>query len=380
MSDRTPPKSISIAKREGTIDLAVAHRQGHAKHPFVLDINTSFPAKGITAIFGPSGCGKTTLLRCIAGLEKESNTTLRFHNKAWDSDKRSLPTYKRNIGYVFQSNQLFPHLNVIQNLRYAIKRSKRSHKRTSEYPGIDELISLFSISSLLDRKVQSLSGGESQRVAICRALASHPELLLLDEPLAALDDARKLEILPYLEKLNEELALPILYVSHSTREISRLADHLLIMEAGKVVRAGNASALLNDNILLALDSDPAATIIDAVVTQRDPQWQLIGATFGGGKLWLNDNGERIGAKVRLRIQSRDVSIMTTEPENTSIQNRIKVQIAAIQAAEHPAQRLITLAAGDTILRAHITQRAVESLKIQAGLTVWATIKAAAIIR
>lgn len=380
MPDSTPIKSIGVGESDGTIELAVTHRQGYAKHPFILDINTSFPEKGITAVFGPSGCGKTTLLRCIAGLEKKSSTTLRFQNRTWRSDRHGLPTHKRNIGYVFQSGQLFPHLNVIQNLRYAIKRAKRYDKQTGEYPGIDELISLFGITSLLNRKVQRLSGGESQRVAICRALASRPELLLLDEPLAALDEARKQEILPYLEKLNEQLALPILYVSHSIREISRLADHLLIMEAGKVVREGNASTLLNDEALQTLDRDTAATIVNAVVTQREPKWQLIGAAFSGGMLWLNDNGERIGAKVRLRIQSRDVSIMTTEPKHTSIQNRIMVRVAAIQATDHPAQRLITLTASDTRLRAHITQRAVESLKIQEGMTVWATIKAAAIIR
>ena len=204
---------------------------------FQLSVDASFPAKGVTAIFGHSGCGKSTLLRCIGGLEKPQQAYLNINNQSWDNsanDTRLAP-HQRRVGYVFQEASLFPHLSVIKNLEFGVKRSKHSNSANQ----MAQAIELLEIESLLSRKPERLSGGERQRVAIARALAVCPELLLMDEPLAALDMRRKREILPFLQRVHREMEIPVLYVSHSPAEIKRLADHVIIMDAGKIMATGN---------------------------------------------------------------------------------------------------------------------------------------------
>ena len=204
---------------------------------FQLSVDASFPAQGVTAIFGHSGCGKSTLLRCIAGLEQAQQAYLNINAQAWDDNANNirLATYQRRVGYVFQEASLFSHLSVLKNLEFGVKRSESASSRDQ----MARAIELLDIESLLERKPERLSGGERQRVAIARALAVSPELLLMDEPLAALDMPRKREILPFLERVHREMAIPVLYVSHSPAEVRRLADYLLILEAGKIIAQGN---------------------------------------------------------------------------------------------------------------------------------------------
>lgn len=197
---------------------------------FTMDIDLDLPARGVTAIFGQSGSGKTTLLRCIAGLERARQGRLTFKGEVWQDERTFLPVHKRPLGYVFQEASLFPHLSVLGNLRYGLTRSK-----TEQSVSLDQAIELLGIAPLLGRKPNRLSGGERQRVGIARALAVSPRLLLMDEPLAALDLARKQEILPYLERLHAELAFPLLYVTHSPDEVTRLADYLVTMENGRAL-------------------------------------------------------------------------------------------------------------------------------------------------
>ena len=220
---------------------------------FQLFVDSSFPAHGVTAIFGHSGCGKSTLLRCIAGLEKPQQAYLKLNGKSWDdsSNDTRLEPHQRRIGYVFQEASLFPHLSVIKNIEFGVKRSKHSDSADQ----MSQAIELLDIENLLSRKPERLSGGERQRVAIARALAVCPELLLMDEPLAALDMPRKREILPFLQRVHREMEIPVLYVSHSPAEIKRLADYLIVMEEGRVVAKGNLEEtkqyLLEEDYFLA---------------------------------------------------------------------------------------------------------------------------------
>lgn len=205
---------------------------------FRLDVDLTLPGRGVTALFGHSGSGKTTLLRCIAGLERSPQGFLSFKGEVWQDAATWLPTYRRPLGYVFQEASLFPHLTVMGNLRYGLRRvtaGQRAH--------LEQAIELLGIAPLLKRRPDRLSGGERQRVGIARALAVNPRVLLMDEPLAALDHQRKQEILPYLERLHDTLAIPVLYVSHSPDEVARLADHLVVMEDGQALARDRKSVV-----------------------------------------------------------------------------------------------------------------------------------------
>jgi molybdate transport system ATP-binding protein len=203
---------------------------------FTLDVDVDLPGGGITAVFGRSGSGKTTLLRCIAGLEPTADGLLTVNGETWQDGARRLPVHRRSLGYVFQEARLFPHLSVAANLDFGRRRIAERERRVS----LTQAVELLGIAHLLERRPERLSGGERQRVAIARALATSPRLLLMDEPLAALDHARKQEILPYLERLHDELEIPVLYVSHSPDEVARLADQIVVMDDGPRRRAGPA--------------------------------------------------------------------------------------------------------------------------------------------
>jgi len=242
---------------------------------FSLDVDLDLPARGVIALFGHSGSGKTTLLRCIAGLEHAPDGRLSLNDEVWQDAERFLPTHQRPIGYVFQEASLFPHLTARGNLEYGMKRAASRMDR----PALDHIVELLGIGSLLERRPDQLSGGERQRVGIARALAVKPRLLLMDEPLAALDLARKQEILPYLERLHEELEIPVLYVSHSPDEVARLADHIVVMRDGRAVAAGPLTETLARLDLPIQLGEDAGVVLDAVVAERDTQWQLARATF-----------------------------------------------------------------------------------------------------
>ncbi|CAM8626730.1 ModC ABC-type molybdate transport system, ATPase component [Oxalobacteraceae bacterium] len=341
---------------------------------FALHVDLQLPGRGVTALFGPSGCGKTTLLRCIAGLERASGS-LMVNEHLWQDATHFTPTHQRAIGYVFQEASLFPHLSVRGNLQYGMKRASRNGN-----VAIDPIIDLLGIRALLDRKPEGLSGGERQRVAIARALAVDPQLLLMDEPLAALDLKRKQEILPYLDRLQATLEIPILYVTHSPDEVVRLAHHLVVMDAGSVVASGELADTLSQLDLPVKLGQEAGVVIDSVVGSIESQWHLTRMDFDGGSVWIRDPGLALGAKARVRILASDVSLAREQPGKSSIQNVLQGQIDGMRDDEHPGLVLVRVKIGETALLARVTKRAVSELGLKTGDTVWTQVKSVALAR
>ena len=336
---------------------------------FSLDVDCVLPDRGVTALFGHSGSGKTTLLRCIAGLERARQGFLSFKGEIWQDDTTWRPTHKRPLGYVFQEASLFPHLTALGNLRYGIRRATTEHKVS-----LDQAVELLGIGHLLDRKADRLSGGERQRVAIARALAVSPRLLLMDEPLAALDLKRKQEILPYLERLHDELEIPVLYVSHSPDEVARLADHLVAMEDGRIVASGPlVETLARIDLPIRLGED-IGVVLDAVVGERDKAWHLARMDFRGGSLWTRDMGAAAGSRMRVRVLARDVSLTRHLQAQTSIQNLLPARVSAIADDEHPGLALVRIQVGASVLIARLAKRAVAALELSPGQEVWAQVK------
>ena len=340
---------------------------------FCLDVDLNLPLRGVTALFGPSGSGKTTLLRCIAGLERASHGRLTVGGEIWQDGHHWVPTHKRPLGYVFQEASLFSHLTVLGNLHYGLRRIS-----TAARVSIEHAIELLGISHLLDRKPDWLSGGERQRVAIARALAVNPRLLLMDEPLAALDLKRKQEILPYLDRLHDELKIPVLYVSHAPDEVARLADHLVVMETGRVLIDGPlAETLARLDLPIYLGED-IGTIIETTVSAVDNEWHLMRVDFQGGHLWARDSGIPVGRRVRVRVLARDVSL-ADRLGHSSIQNVLNGIVDAIGDDEHPGLALVRVKVGETTLIARLTKRAASSLALQVGKEVWVQVKSVALL-
>ena len=350
---------------------------------FLLDVVLDLPGRGVTAIFGPSGSGKTTLLRSIAGLERSSHGYLSVNGDVWHDAKAGvfMPVHRRPLGYVFQDANLFTHLDVQRNLDYGLKRIPAAQRRVS----LDQAIELLGIEKLLQRRTETLSGGERQRVAIARALATSPRLLLMDEPLASLDGQRKAEILPYLERLHDEMDIPVLYVSHSPDEVARLADHLVLLEAGQVQAAGPTRELMTRLDLPLSHGDSAAAIIDATVTHLEPRYHLSHARFSGGQISLLNPRLVVGQRVRLRVQARDVSLTLHRQEGTSVQNIFPVTVVCI-SSDSPGQVMVSLDAGGEMagsagkrLLARITQKSADTLELAPGKAVYAQVKGVAVL-
>lgn len=340
---------------------------------FALDVDVSLPGRGVSVFFGPSGSGKTTLLRCIAGLEPRALGRLTVLQQSWQDDKQCLPTYKRPLGYVFQEANLFPHLTVLGNLHYGMRRSKGGVAI-----GLDQAIELLGINHLLERRPAHLSGGERQRVAIARALAVNPRLLLMDEPLAALDLARKREILPYLERLRDHLEIPLIYVSHAPDEVARLADYLVVMEQGKVQAQGPLVDLLaRTNLPIRLGED-AGVVLEGHVAALEPQWHLARIDFAGGSLWTRDYEFTHGRRARVRVLARDVSL-AEQPVKSSIQNLLAGHVDAIGGDDHPGSALVRVRVGDSMLLARLTQKAIADLHIVPGKAIWVQVKSVALM-
>jgi molybdate transport system ATP-binding protein len=278
---------------------------------FTLEINQRLPAQGITVLFGPSGSGKTTVLRCVAGLENATGI-VSLGDEIWQDTANNIfkSTWQREIGYVFQEASLFEHMDVRANLHFGLRRVK-GIDRTEQTQDLDAAVALLGIDHLLDRSVTSLSGGERQRVAIARALATRPKLLLLDEPLASLDVARRKEVLPWLERLHQELRIPILYVTHSMDELVRLADHVVLLGNGGVQGSGSISQVLGAHDVARLIGDEASVIAVGEVTEQHVKDQTVRVHFGGGHVWVSGHTLPVGHKVRLRILARDVSLSLT---------------------------------------------------------------------
>ncbi|MBU2953256.1 molybdenum ABC transporter ATP-binding protein [Marinobacter sp. F3R08] len=342
---------------------------------FSLDVDLTLPGTGITALFGHSGCGKSTLLRCIAGLQSAPGT-MTVLGEPWQTETFILPTHKRSLAYVFQETHLFPHLNVRKNLEFGYHRISAGDRQIQ----FDDAVRWLGLESHLGRMPAGLSGGERQRVAIARALLTSPRLLLMDEPLSALDLNSKREILPYLERLRDTLAIPIIYVSHSTAEVARLADHIVMLEDGRVVAQGPLRETLAGTDNPFRIQDDAGALLEGRIIDLDEHWHLALFRFDGGQLWLrNDHQLKSGDRARVRVLARDVSLALTENSNQSIQNLLPAVIDQIDPDVAPGISLVRLMAGPTPLLSRLTSRAVAQLGLEPGIKVWMQIKSVALI-
>ena len=343
---------------------------------FLLDVALDLPGHGVTAVFGVSGSGKTTLLRCIAGLARARSGRLVVNGDRWQDDTAGifLPVHRRPLGLVFQEASLFAHLDVRRNLDYGLSRVPASERRVS----LEQAVELLGIAPLMHRQPATLSGGERQRVAIARALATSPRLLLMDEPLASLDVQRKADVLPYLEKLQAELDIPILYVSHAPDEVARLADHLVLLEAGRVLASGPTSSLLTRMDLSLAHGDAAAALIDASVTGVEPQYHLCHADFAGGRISLLSPPLSIGQRVRVRVQARDVSLTLGLQQGSSVLNTFAATVTCL-SNDSPGQVMVGLNAGGSALLARISRKSADGMGLQVGIPVYAQVKSVALL-
>jgi molybdate transport system ATP-binding protein len=344
-----------------------------AREGFALDVAFTAPGRGITGVFGPSGAGKTTVLRCIAGLER-ARGLCRVNGGTWQDERTFLPTHRRPLGYVFQEASLFPHLSVRGNLEYGWRRIAPARRRL----GFEEAVALLGLRPLIDRSPGTLSGGERQRVAIARALLTSPDLLLADEPLAGLDEASKAEILPYLDRLHDELELPILYVTHSLDEISRIAEHLVVLRDGRVLGSGPVAELMTRVDLPLAHRDDASAIVAATVAALDETYRLMELAFPGGTLFVPGQRHARGTPVRVRVFARDVSLTLAKPERTSILNVLPVVVREV-IHDRTGQVLIRVEAGGVPLLARITAKSAAQLQIGPGVACHAQIKGVALL-
>lgn len=347
-----------------------------ARPGFTLNVDLQLPSRGITALFGASGSGKTTCLRILAGLEPQALGRVSVAGEVWQDSAQGVfrPVHQRALGYVFQEASLFDHLNVQDNLKFGFKRTPPGQRQH----GWDHAVALLGIGHLLARWPHELSGGERQRVAIGRALASSPRLLLLDEPLAALDSARKNEILPYLERLQAELSIPILYVSHAIDEVARLADHLVLLDAGRALANGPTAAMLTRLDLPLAHGDTASAVIKARVTGHESAYHLTLVEFAGGGLRVPQQALQPGQTLRIRVQARDVSLTLSPQTGTSILNILPARVTGL-SADGPGQVIVGLLAGDTPLLARVTRKSLDVLGLVEGLQVYAQIKGVAVL-
>ncbi|MCK5931548.1 MAG: molybdenum ABC transporter ATP-binding protein [Fulvimarina manganoxydans] len=361
----------------GAIDIAFSGRLG----TFDLHIAFRAPARGVTALFGPSGCGKTSVLRAVAGLQRLAGHC-RLGNSIWQDEARFVPTHRRPIGYVFQEASLFPHLSVRGNLLFA---SKGKAPRESEpLRRFEEAVELLGLASLLSRAPDNLSGGERQRVAIGRALLSEPRLLLMDEPLSALDKETREDILPYLERLHETLAIPVLYVTHDMAEVERLADHLVLLETGRVRAGGPLRDLqANPDLPIARGRDAAVSLAGRV-TEFEPDYGLMTVDVAGAHFIVPDpRHHSFGDAVRLRVAAGDVSLCRDIPAATSILNILPVTILmarSINAREMLVQLSLGQAGEPARLLSRLTRKSWDGLGLTEGAHCYAQIKSAALAR
>ena len=360
---------------------------------FELKVAIDLPASGVTCISGQSGSGKTTLLRCIAGLQR-ANGRLVVNGEVWQDEQTFLPTHARNLGYVFQEASLLPHLTAEQNIDYALRRSKGRNGSALK----TEIIDLLEIGNQLAQMPGHLSGGERQRVAIARAIVAEPSLLLMDEPLASLDQARKQEVMHYIERLRHRFDIPIIYVSHAMDEIARLADHLILLEDGNLLASGPLQDVLGQIKTPLHLGEETGVVIDAEIREHQTEWGLIRAGFDGGDILFRDNTSRvrpgaekeasdegdeveasIGKPIRVRILARDVSLTLANHEDTSILNRWPAIVDDLADDEDAAMMLIKLKVGATAIIARLTRKSVSHLGLIAGKQVCVQVKSVAIV-
>lgn len=340
-----------------------------------LDVAFSTPSQGVTALFGRSGTGKTTILRAVAGLQRFADARIHCHGESWQDGRHFVPPHQRAIGYVFQEASLFPHLSVRQNLEYGWHRAPR----TAPPMDFTETCRLLGVDTLLQQQPHHLSGGQRQRVAMARALLAQPRLLLMDEPLASLDQQSKADILPYLERLFMELRIPVLYVSHTPAEVIRLAQSLVLLEKGKVRASGPLDQLLTDPALPFIHLDDACAVLPATVASHDPDYHLTYLSVPGGRVGVSLIDKPIGQAVRLAIHARDVSLALQPPAQSSILNQLAATVTALIPDRDPAQILVSLNLADTRLLARITRRSAMLLGITPGQPLLALVKSVALM-
>lgn len=339
---------------------------------FSLEVSHVFPGQGITALFGPSGCGKSTLLRVIAGFERSASGRVAFGDEVWLGGRSFLPPHRRGVGYVFQDARLFPHLTVRGNLDYA-------HKRAADFPArysFDDVIDVLDLAPLLNRRAPRLSGGEKQRVAIGRTLLARPRLLLMDEPLAALDTRRKGEIMPYIRRLPSAFGVPVIYVTHALEEVTQLCDRIVALSEGHIAATGGVAETLERLDLADVQGRfEAGTVLTGRIVAQDTTLHLSRVDLGGAHVEVPQIGLAAGDEVRLRVRARDVSLALARPEGMSIRNILDARLLSIELEPATAFAEVLLDVGGQRLRARVTRAAIADLGLSKGQPVVALVKA-----
>jgi molybdate transport system ATP-binding protein len=341
---------------------------------FKLRADLEAPTPGVVALFGRSGCGKTTLVNIISGLLRPDEGRVELDGLVLTDTRERIrvPVERRRIGYVFQDARLFPHLGVLANLRYG---ERRAPKKAGSI-GLDEVLVLLGLEPLLKRRTHQLSGGERQRVALGRALLSQPRLLLLDEPLAALDAARREEVLPYLETLRDRLSIPMVFVSHQLEEVLRLATHVALMEAGEIIASGSLGEIsLRPEFRAVVGPEVVGAVIDGTVTQVDAQRAMADVQLGHGTLHISVAGARVGARMRIQLLARDIILATEPARGLSVRNALEGVITEL--ADDLGQAVLVkvdIGAGVAVL-SRVTHNAREALGLRVGMAVWVLVKA-----
>jgi molybdate transport system ATP-binding protein len=340
---------------------------------FTLEAEFEAPTPGIIALFGRSGCGKTTTINIISGLLAADEARIELDGTVLEDTRAhvSIPAERRGTGYVFQDGRLFPHLSVLGNLRYGLKRTRA----TRQIIGFEQIVSLLGLQSLLQNRPNRLSGGEKQRVSLGRALLSQPRLLLLDEPLAALDAARREEVLPYLERLRDNLSIPMVYVSHQFEEVLRLATHVVLMDAGRVLAQGSLNEV---SLLPALRSivgpDSVGAVLDGVVTRADAGGGMADLKVGRGMLNVSVRNVSVGELVRVQLLARDIILATQAPRGLSVRNELLGRVVEVSEDEEDAL-LVKVDVGGAVVLSRVTASAVSELGLREGVEVWVLVKA-----
>lgn len=342
---------------------------------FTLDANFEAPTPGVVALFGRSGCGKTTVINIISGLLAADEARIVVDgNVLEDTDAGThVPPEQRRIGYVFQDGRLFPHMSVQRNLQYGLRRTKSSQQTI----GFDQIVDLLGLEGLLARHPFELSGGERQRVSLGRALLSQPSMLLLDEPMAALDSARREEVLPYLERLRDNLSIPMVYVSHQFDEVLRLATHVVLMDAGRVRAQGPLSEVsLHPALRKIVGPDSVGAVLDGVVTRVDSGDGLVDLHVGAGTLRVGVRDVEVGTVVRVQLLARDIILAVAPPQGLSVRNELQGVVVDLVDDEEDAV-LVTVDVGGAHVLARVTHAAVKALALQKATPVWVLVKAVA---
>ncbi|MFL6575392.1 MAG: molybdenum ABC transporter ATP-binding protein [Povalibacter sp.] len=348
----------------------------HSRNDFQLDVAIEVPTPGTVALFGRSGCGKTTLSNIIAGLLQPDFAKIEVEGVVLEDTaaRQRVPAEKRRIGYVFQDSRLFPHFDVLGNLRYGERRAPATERRIT----LDQVLGLLGLEPLLRRRTRELSGGERQRVALGRALLSQPRLLLLDEPLASLDAARREEVLPYLERLRDELEIPMVYVSHQFDEVLRLATHVVLMNAGRVISQGAVEEVsLHPELRAIVGADAVGSVLNGTIVATDPHTGLAAIRVGEGTLNVTLKDARPGAAVRVQVLARDVILAVFPPEGLSVRNVLAGRIATI-TADDPDTDLVHVDVGGNTVLARVTRAALQALGLRIGMPIHVLVKSVSI--